>query len=101
FVLLRGEIALTREGGIPLLLGGGTPGPEAVLSDAKLSADLGDGEAIGGHHAHGLELELTGVGLAGHLGPPRSESTPLTLAPQSLGRFIVLHVVASSGYIAP
>src|SRR5262249_41544725 len=84
-----GGVALAGEGGLlPLLPCGGAPAAEAVLADAEAAGHLGDGKPLVRQQADGLELELSGVGLAGHRCPPRSESTPLTRTPPSLGKLI-------------
>src|SRR5205814_7725601 len=80
------QVAVPGEGVGALLLGGPLPVADQVLADAESSGGLGDGEPLVGDHAQGLELELAGVGLAGHRCTPPSESTPLTRTPRTLGK---------------
>src|SRR5205823_2735465 len=87
------ELVLGRAGGaVPGRDGGALPGgglppvPHAVLADPQAAGHFGHGEALVGDHPQGLELELAGVGLAGHRCTPPSECTPLTPTPRTLGK---------------
>src|SRR3954469_6917698 len=70
---MRGELALSGEGLVALVLEGLLPGAEERLVYAEGAGGLGDGVALLGDELDGLGLELGGVGASRscHNGPPR------------------------------
>src|SRR4051812_15019261 len=93
-------MALAGEGGLAQLQGGVAPATQATLAEAELACGLGEGESLVSEQAHGLELELAGVGLAGHRCPPPSEFTPLTPTPPTLGNSKVAHFLTAINRLA-